>query len=138
METTNNLINEIIRVANANLPSDSWDNFSLNIWALNKIIEINAFYEENGKMISFDPEANGEDISMKIRRLREEFYKLSPNKGAWYACIVTVYNDGKFNLEFDYIKKPGFSYEPSPDKFIDDLEKFPRDKDLIPAWLNEI
>ncbi len=34
--------------------------------------------------------------------------------------------------------EPGFKYEPSKDKFIDDLNVFPRDNELIPDWLETI
>jgi len=138
MDITNNLINEIIQISNSNIPSDEWDNFTLNIYAINKMISIKSFYEENGKIISFDPEENGEDVTLKIKQLREELYKLSPNKGAWYTCIISVTSDGKFNIDFNYDEKPEFKYDPSPDKYIDDLNVFPRDKDLVPAWLNDI
>ncbi|MCX2429262.1 MULTISPECIES: immunity protein YezG family protein [unclassified Pedobacter] len=138
MDITNNLINEIIQISNSNIPSDDWDNFTLNIYAINKMISVKSFYEKNGEIISFDPEENGEDVTLKIKKLREELYKLSPNKGAWYTCIITVTSDGKFNIDFDYDEKPEFKYDPSPDKFIDDLKVFPRDKDLVPEWLNDI
>jgi len=36
------------------------------------MIAIKAFYEAEGKSISFDPEENGNDITMKIKTLREE------------------------------------------------------------------
>jgi hypothetical protein len=104
---------------------------TLNICALNKMISIKAFYEKAGEITSFDPEENGEDITLKAKELREELYKLSPNKGAWYTGIISVTNEGKFKVDFDYDEKPEFKYEPSPDKFIDDLNTFPRDKDLM-------
>ena len=138
MGITNNPINEIIQISNSNIPSDDWDNFTLNIYAINKMISIKSFYEKNGEIISFDPEQNGEDVTLKIKKLREELYKLSPNKGPWYTCIITVTSDGKFNIDFDYDEKPKFKYDPSPDKFIDDLKVFPRDKELVPEWLNDI
>ncbi|MCX2495269.1 DUF600 family protein [Pedobacter sp. PF22-3] len=138
MDTTNNLINQIIQISNSNISSDNWDSFTINIFAINKMISIKAFYEENGQIVSFDPEANGEDITLKVKKLREEMYKLSPDKGAWYSSIISVNGDGKFNINFDYDEKPEFKYEPSPDKFIDDLNTFPREKGLIPDWLNNI
>lgn len=138
METTNDLITAIIQGAHQNISSDTWDNFSINVYALNKMIAIKAFYEDNGKMQSFDPEENGNDITMKIKSLREEMYKLSPGQGAWYSAYFTVQKDGKFQTNFDYDDKPAFKYTPDKDKFIDDLKVFPREESLIPKWLNEI
>ncbi|MCL1672315.1 immunity protein YezG family protein [Elizabethkingia ursingii] len=102
------------------------------------MIAIKAFYEAEGKSISFDPEENGNDITMKIKTLREEMYKASPNKGAWYMAMFTVMNNGHFDSSFDYDNKPEFKYEPSKDKFLDDLNVFPRQEKLIHEWLKEI
>ncbi|MFA6059908.1 MAG: immunity protein YezG family protein [Taibaiella sp.] len=138
MEKTNELIKEIIQGASDNITSDNWENFSINVHALNKMIAVKAFYEEKGKIISFDPEENGNDIVMKIKSLREEFYKLSPNKGAWYTAYFTIDNSGKFSTQFDYDNKPEFKYTPDKEKFIDDLKTFPRDESSTPQWLKEI
>ena len=138
MDITNNLINQIIQISNSNISSENWDRFTINVYALNKMISIKAFYEKSGEIVSFDPEANGEDISLKVKKLREEMYKLSPDKGAWYTGIISVTSEGKFNIDFDYDGKPEFKYEPNADKFINDLDTFPREKNLIPDWLNNI
>ncbi|MEZ2445060.1 immunity protein YezG family protein [Chitinophaga sp. RCC_12] len=138
MEQANQLISEIIQGACDNIPSATWDSFSITIKALNKMIEIGAFYEEGGNMLSFDPEENGNDITMKIKSLREQMYRLSPGNGAWYSTYFTVDNTGKFQTEFDYDNKPEFEYTPSNEKFIDDLKTFPRDEALIPQWLHDL
>lgn len=138
MEKTSALLKEIIQGAFDNVPSDAWGNFSITIQALNKMIAMKAFYEEGGKMHSFDPEENGNDITMKIKSLREEMYHLSPGKGAWYSAYFTVDNTGKFQTDFDYGNKPEFKYTPSDEKFIDDLKTFPREESIIPEWLREI
>ncbi|WP_436487468.1 immunity protein YezG family protein [Chitinophaga sp. ARDCPP14] len=138
MEQTNQLIREIIQGACDNIPSTTWDSLSITIKALNKMIEIGAFCEEGGKMLSFDPEENGNDITMKIKSLREQMYRLSPGNGAWYSAYFTVDNTGKFQTEFDYDNKPEFEYTPSNEKFIDDLKTFPRNEALIPQWLHDL
>lgn len=137
MDKTNELIKEIIKGAAENI-SSPWDNFSITIQALNKMIAMKAFYQEGDKMTSFDPEENGIDITMKIKSLREQMYQLSPGKGAWYSAYFTVDNTGKFQTNFDYDHKPEFKYTPADDKFIDDLKTFPRDESMIPQWLHEI
>ena len=138
MEAIESNLNEILLSTKDNIPAEQWENFSINICALNKMISIKAFYEIDGKFISFDPEENGNDITMKIKKLREDMYSTSPQKGAWYSAMFTVTNKGNFNSFFDYDNKPEFKYEPSKDKFVDDLNKFPREKELIPSWLTEI
>lgn len=138
MDNTQEKLKEICQKVINNIPSSSWDNASLNICALNKMITIVAFYEENTAFASFDPEENGEDITLLIKSLREEMYNFSPNKGAWYTAYITILNNGKFQTNFDYENKPEFKYEPSKDKFEDDIKTFPRDESLIPSWLKEI
>jgi hypothetical protein len=138
MEKTNELLEEIIQGACDNIPVESWDSFSITVQALNKMIGMIAFYEVGGKMLTFDPEENGRDITMKIKSLREQMYDLSPGKGAWYTAHFTVDNTGKFQTHFDYDNEPEFTYTPSKEKFIDDLKTFPREERLIPQWLSEI
>lgn len=121
-----------------NIESGDWENASLNVCALNKMISIQSFYEEKGNFISFDPEKNGMDVTMKLKKLREEMYVLSPGKGAWYTAMFTVTSSGKFESVFDYDNKPDFTYEPSKDKYIDDLRVFPREEGLTPQWLKEM
>ena len=137
MYTVEESLNEISLSVIDNIPSDNWENVSLNVCALNKMIAIKTFYEEQGNFLSFDPEGNGNDITMKIKKLREDMYQSAPNKGAWFSAMFTISNNGKFQTFFDYDEKPEFKYEPSTDKFIDDLKTFPREEKLIPEWLKE-
>ena len=83
----NNLIT-IISSTIDNIPSMDWENCSININALNKMISIKTFYEEKGNFTSFDPEANGEDITMKSKELRSTMYEDAPDKGAWYSAFL--------------------------------------------------
>ncbi|MEL1244431.1 immunity protein YezG family protein [Flavobacterium sp. DGU11] len=138
MEAIESKLNKIITTVISNIPSAGWENFSLNICALNKMLSMEAFYEEKGAFISFDPEARGEDIMMEFKSLREIMYNVSPNKGAWYSASFTITNDHKLQAHFNYDDKPEFTYEPSKEKFIDDLNVFPREKALIPDWLDAI
>ena len=138
MNTSENLLQEICDNTINNIPSSNWENISLTIYALNKMISYVAIYEENGDFSSFDPEENGDDITLIIKKLREEMYKISLNKGAWYTAYITILNNGNYQTNFDYENKPEFKYEPSKDKFEDDIKVFPREESLIPIWLKEI
>ena len=101
------------------------------------MIAIKAFYEAEGKFISFDPEENGNDITMKIKTLREEMYKMSPNKGAWYMAMFTVMNNG--HLILLSIMTINLNSNMSRERqILDDLNIFPRQEELIPEWLKEI
>ncbi|MEC4054537.1 hypothetical protein VSP10_17340, partial [Myroides odoratimimus] len=63
---------------------------------------------------------------------------LSSEQGAWFSASFVVNNEGDFNTHFHYDRKPKFTYEPSKEKYIDDIKKFPRQESLMPNWLKEI
>lgn len=137
LEQINKLITEILQQTISNIPVENWENASLQILALNKMIEITAFYEKDKEFKSFDPEENGADITMMSKKMREEMYSQSPNQGAWFGASFTIQNNGQFQSSFEYQEKPEFTYEPSDEKYRDDLSKFPREEGLIPDWLKE-
>jgi hypothetical protein len=138
LERSNQLINEISQISFGNLPVDDWNTFFIDVCALNKMISVKASYDKDGVIHSFDPESDGQDISLKFKELRTIHYNTTPNKGAWYSVKLIVDKTGKVKMTFDYDNKPAFKYEPSKDKFIDDLKVFQREDRLVPAWLRDI
>ena len=144
MDTINNLITAIAQVAFNNLPvEEGWEKYDIKAFSLRRMIEINASYtENNGQIKSFDPKYKGQvnredDLTFLFMDLRKEMYNLSPDKGAWFTCEITVFANGKFDTKFNYDDKPNFSYEPTDDKYADDLKNFPREAHLVPDWLKE-
>jgi hypothetical protein len=127
MNSIDSLFEEMIGISIDNIPADDWESASLNIQALNKMIAVQAFFEQQGRFFSFDPEQNGTNVTMLIKKLRAEMYKTSPGQGAWYTASIIVANNGKFQTHFDYSEKPEFPYEPAKEKYIDDLKVFPRE-----------
>lgn len=138
MEEINEIIAKILSGAQESISNQEWDTFTINVYALNKMIEINSFYENEDQIISFDSEDSGVDITMESKNLREKMYRLSSEQGAWFSASFVVNNEGDFNTHFDYNRKPKFTYEPSKEKYIDDIKKFPRQESLMPNWLKEI
>ncbi|CAM3753063.1 hypothetical protein [Nocardiopsis rhodophaea] len=70
-----------------------------------------------------------------LRELRAGMYQEA--KGTWYSMKYTIVRPGNFNTEFNYDSDPGFTFEPTPEEFVRDLQYFPRDDEYIPAWLRE-
>lgn len=134
----NEIIAKILIGSQESISTQEWDTFTINIYALNKMIEINSFYENEDQIISFDSEDSGIDITMESKILREKMYELSSEQGAWFSACFVVNNEGDFNTHFDYDGKPKFTYEPSKEKYVDDVKKFPRQESLMPNWLKEI
>ncbi|TNG99802.1 hypothetical protein FHQ26_12180 [Testudinibacter sp. TR-2022] len=116
---------------------------TLNAFVINKMVEITAFYTTEEQHNYFNPKNQGqvtrdEDLTFLFKDLREEMYSMSSDKGAWFTAYFTVKNNGQFQTHFEYEEKPEFTYAPSKEKYIDDLNKFPREKSLIPQWLKNI
>ncbi|HEY6739214.1 MAG TPA: hypothetical protein VI076_10230 [Actinopolymorphaceae bacterium] len=53
--------------------------------------------------------------------------------GAWLVDVFRLDGDGRFSVDFDYEKKPNL-VAVTDDDYLEDLEKFPRAPDLVPAW----
>ena len=147
MENLQNIIDEyinsIIRISFDNLPIDKeWSKYKINVCTLKKFTEMDAEYIlESGEEISFNPKyQSNNDISTNLTfiflNLRDTMYKLNPDNGAWFSCIIEVDNKGKFSTKFNYDDIPNFTYWPSKEKFIDDLKQYPRKQESIPDWLN--
>lgn len=146
MENLQNIIDEninsIIQISFGNLPvEDGWTKFDIDVVAVRTMITISAHYHtEDGKQVSFNPKypSNNDrstDLSLIFLDLREAMYKMNPDNGAWFECKIEVDCKGKFNTKFNYDVKPNFRYWPSKEKFVDDLNKFPRKQGSIPDWL---
>ena len=73
-----------------------------------------------------------------FKELRETTYDLAAGKGAWFHAAIKVDPNGKFNIQYEYEKKPNFTYEPDSSKYVDDLKRFPREESLVPQWLKEL
>jgi hypothetical protein len=144
MQKINKLISSIFEISLSNLNTEAnWETVSINACVLNKMVEIIAFHSKDEKHEYFNPKKQGhnsraEDLTFLFKDLREEMHAQAPEKGAWYTAYFTVQNNGQFQTHFEYNEKPEFTYEPSKEKFIDDLNKFPREENLIPQWLKEI
>jgi hypothetical protein len=74
-----------------------------------------------------------DQLDRHFSALRDLLYE--PNKGAWYSATFRVNSAGKFSVDFDYERRPAFRLWPSDQAWFDDLAKYPRDPDLIPAWM---
>nr|WP_326480831.1 immunity protein YezG family protein [Testudinibacter sp. TR-2022] len=137
-------MNSILEIAVKNIGSNvEWDSMTLNAFVINKMVEITAFYTTEEQHNYFNPKNQGqvtrdEDLTFLFKDLREEMYSMSSDKGAWFTAYFTVKNNGQFQTHFEYEEKPEFTYAPSKEKYIDDLNKFPREKSLIPQWLKNI
>ena len=67
-------------------------------------------------------------------RLREVMYR--PGTGTWFGFTLTIRRPQSVDVAFDYDGLPALIQPvPSPQAFVWDFEKFPRDEAHTPGWL---
>ncbi|GAA5031567.1 hypothetical protein [Actinopolymorpha pittospori] len=112
------------------LPSD-WVATEVVCSMINRASEFTCTYTDaTGEEVQFALPDEVDDYFAALRALLYE-----PGKGAWYTAVFRLDDAGRFSVDFDYEGRPAFRLWPSDQAWRDDLAKFPRDPDLIPAWL---
>ncbi len=56
-------------------------------------------------------------------------------RGTWLSMIVSVHHSLRLNVEYNHDTKPETPWELSPLAYAQELERFPRDRELVPDWL---
>lgn len=67
-----------------------------------------------------------------LNELRHEMASLG--KGAWLSTILSVTSKGNFKFSFNYDGKPAWFAPLEDAAYIEDLQKYPRPPEAIPAW----
>ena len=144
----NMYINELIKRIKNDILNSIPENQS-NWEYVNFRLKVLITYSESKSIIFIDDSQKSISVSFRDEKgrlifpdttwqLREVMYNLTPEKGAWYSMEMTILPSGNFNLQFEYEIKPEFSILLSDLDFIKDFQKFPRIKEFIPEWLDEI
>lgn len=55
-------------------------------------------------------------------------------RGTWISMALSVHHTQRFSVDYDYDTEPELPHEPSPLVYARELERFPREEDLIPDW----
>lgn len=72
--------------------------------------------------------------SKAAKQLRELMYE--PGKGTWFTMTMVLQPQRRADTTFDYDSEPEFTPAPIDDAaFVDDLQRFPREAQHIPSWL---
>ncbi|MEU1898034.1 hypothetical protein ABZ512_06620 [Nocardiopsis dassonvillei] len=75
-------------------------------------------------------------VDKKAKFLKSEMYQ--EGKGTWLGMSISVTRPGKFNAQFHYDKELGVHpIPPSPDSYVFELGKFPRNDDALSDWLRK-
>lgn len=68
-----------------------------------------------------------------MMKLRD--YMSTQGKGAWLESVMKVErNPAKFTFDYNYDERPRWKTPPTDESYIEDLKKYPRPAELIPAW----
>lgn len=76
---------------------------------------------------------SGFEVSRAFCRLRAAMYR--PGVGTWFSARFTVTTNGTMDAEYNYDDEPQWFADVVPGTYVDDLERFPRDPEHIPVWL---
>ncbi|MFD3685007.1 hypothetical protein ACFWTE_09355 [Nocardiopsis sp. NPDC058631] len=74
-------------------------------------------------------------VLLKLAKLRAGMYQ--EDKGTWFSIKYTIERPSRYSVDFNYDEYPNFTFRPSPEDFVDDLETFPRSDEFVPDWLRE-
>ena len=113
------------------LPEDGWESVEVTCYMVTIVTEFRGTLVRSGGEEDFTPPAAA--IYFPFKQLREETYE--PGKGAWFTATFRMSATGSFSIDYDYESKPDLRPEPLDETWFDDLEKYPRDPELIPAWM---
>ncbi|SMG32071.1 hypothetical protein [Agreia pratensis] len=69
------------------------------------------------------------------KRLREAMYR--EGAGTWFSVLFVVTVEGKVDVAYNYDEEPEWKYPIDPVLYVQDLEKFPRDPENVPEWLQK-
>ncbi|WP_241474769.1 hypothetical protein [Nocardiopsis xinjiangensis] len=75
------------------------------------------------------------EVIIDVKRLRSGMYQ--KGRGTWFSMRYTITPPTHYDVTFNYDDPPKFLFSPSPHGYADDLARFPRDPEHIPAWLQQ-
>lgn len=56
-------------------------------------------------------------------------------RGTWFTARYSVEPSGEYQVEFDYDHEPSFDFAVPDESYARDLERFPRNQEHTPDWL---
>lgn len=95
----------------------------------------------SSRLTAFYENGNSEKISSPVsiiepcEKLRHGMYQ--EGKGTWFSMTYTITRPSSFTVDFNYDEPPKFQIPPTAELYAEDLERFPRDPEHIPDWLQE-
>ncbi len=80
-----------------------------------------------------EPIAPSAALMRALMKLRD--YMATQGRGAWLEATLTVIREpAKFSFDYNYDERPEWKAPPTDETYIEDLQKYPRPAELVPAW----
>lgn len=73
------------------------------------------------------------DIMPAVDKLRTAMYR--PGAGTWFSARFVVTDQAAIDSEYNYDEEPQWFADVVPDTYVHDLQRFPRNPENIPDWL---
>lgn len=111
---------------------EEWEKLTYE-WDGLKSYSTNGLYlknpNEGESLIPFSP------VIIDVKRLRSGMYQ--QGRGTWFSMRYTITPPTRYDVTFNYDNPPDFLIPASPHAYLDDLQRFPRDPEHIPNWLQQ-
>ncbi|WP_455970611.1 Imm5 family immunity protein [Bacteroides congonensis] len=136
MKNINYLITKFIELKKRN----GWKKVNIDFYVVNGSTSIKLF-SDKGKMDTIDLAVlcDEQEIPETFLEIRKDMYHISPDEGAWYSANLTIDEDDKFSISFEYDSKSEyFDKWTEPINFKEDFDNFPRAEKYIPGWLKKV
>ncbi|MCB9441211.1 MAG: hypothetical protein H6523_13295 [Mycolicibacterium sp.] len=69
---------------------------------------------------------------MAFKSLRE--LMAGQGRGAWLSATLIAAPDGRCSFDYNYDQRPNWTIQPTDETYLEDLKKYPRPAEAIPAW----
>ncbi|WP_337085157.1 Imm5 family immunity protein [Elizabethkingia anophelis] len=74
-----------------------------------------------------------------MQKIKENIYQQSPQEGTWFSYKMLITPDRSFTIDYNFDEfKIYEGKEPDKEDFIDEFKKYPRAKNFVPDWWQNI
>ncbi|WP_158844596.1 TNT domain-containing protein [Saccharothrix deserti] len=132
VEDQNAILGSVTTLLVQRLPGD-WEQLFVDFRMMGRYLET----QVSGLTMfgaSFDWELPPEALPFFVQ-LRDGMAR--PGRGTWFSMKFHLVHPDTYSAEFDRDNEPDWTQPPARQYYAEELETYPRDDDVIPAWLRE-
>lgn len=96
-------------------------------------------FEEKEIKLSYVFQSGEKSSANLMNKIKQEMYEQAKNEGAWLSFKMSVNEDYRFNIYFNYDDKNTLPINKTTPAYLEmEFKYFPRSKDFTPKWLRNI